>query len=390
MLSTPAARTHHSPATAPDTPGGAVRPRQQQRSPRAVLGLVSACLPLCLMLGSCGTAPDTATAVRSPSSALTVMIPDGSQLADQFAALGRDRNGPAFNVTTYAGGPALEGRLKDDAPDVVILPAGTQARELALSGLLAPLDRSRIAAWSTLSTTLKRETSIGDGEAIHLVPLGTRPLGILYVPTGVRAPPVSFAQLFDRRRAGRVAVEDDAAATVMMAALALGHRDPLELSASDLRAVTAYLRANRTRIRSYWRSEAGLAEQLRSGAVVMAAGYPSTCVAALDLGVDVRFVLPSGPRLLRTDCIAVAATSDRQDGAYALIGRLLAPAAQTVLARAGWIGANAAALPALPETIRDAPWLTSARELGPALTIPPALERPAWVQAWYDARAKAG
>ena len=268
-----------------------MRPRQQQRSPRAVLGLVSACLPLCLMLGSCGTAPDTATAVRSPSSALTVMIPDGSQLADQFAALGRDRNGPAFNVTTYAGGPALEGRLKDDAPDVVILPAGTQARELALSGLLAPLDRSRIAAWSTLSTTLKRETSTGDGEAIHLVPLGTRPLGILYVPTGVRAPPVSFAQLFDRRRAGRVAVEDDAAATVMMAALALGHRDPLELSASDLRAVTAYLRANRTRIRSYWRSEAGLAEQLRSGAVVMAAGYPSTCVAALDLGPE-RAVRP--------------------------------------------------------------------------------------------------
>jgi hypothetical protein len=71
--------------------------------------------------------------------------------------------------------------------------------------------------------------------------------------------------------------------------------------------------------------------------------------------------------------------------------RLLSPSTQAELARSlECVGSNVAALAALPETIRQQVRLDSSAIFGGAFTMPATLERTAWVQAWYDARAKAG
>jgi len=186
-------------------------------------------------------------------------------------------------------------------------------------------------------------------------------------------------------------VEDDASAAVMMGALCLGNDDPRKLTTEELRRVTAYLRAQRNAVRSYWRDEMLLAAQLESGTVTIAAAYPTTWTQARALGADVGYTLPTGARLLRATCVAIPSASTTTSASYGLIAALLSPSTQTHLVRKfGCFAANLSALPLVPAALREEARLESAALFGHAFTIPEALEHRAWVQAWFDARAKAG
>ena len=77
----------------------------------------------------------------------------------------------------------------------------------------------------------------------------------------------SWGILFDDRFAGHTALRDDAYQALLVAALALGHKDPPTMPLSDLREVQKFLISKKRNIRALW-SKFGEAVNLMSSGEV--------------------------------------------------------------------------------------------------------------------------
>ena len=78
----------------------------------------------------------------------------------------------------------------------------------------------------------------------------------------------SWGLLYDDRYAGRVALRDDAYQSIMTAALALGHKEPTTMSASDLNEVKKFLISKKKNFRALWTKFGEAVNLISSGEVL--------------------------------------------------------------------------------------------------------------------------
>jgi len=102
----------------------------------------------------------------------------------------------------------------------------------------------------------------------------------------------SWGLLYDDRYAGRVALRDDAYQSIMTAALALGHKEPTTMSASDLNEVKKFLISKKKNFRALWTKFGEAVNLISSGEVWVMYGWMPMRAALLREGIPVASARP--------------------------------------------------------------------------------------------------
>ncbi|HEX3544613.1 MAG TPA: ABC transporter substrate-binding protein [Candidatus Acidoferrum sp.] len=160
----------------------------------------------------------------------------------------------------------------------VISPSSDVAASIVRAGLAAPLDVSKIPAYSQLSTKLRDSNIVKLNGQVYGVPFVWGPNPLLYDTTAFAKAPDSWGILWDAKYRGRVSVWDELS-TIYMAAQVLGYDKPdpsqlYNLSDAQLEAVKKKLIELKPNIRKMWATGGELTNLFQNHEVVIAMGWP--------------------------------------------------------------------------------------------------------------------
>jgi putative spermidine/putrescine transport system substrate-binding protein/spermidine/putrescine transport system substrate-binding protein len=160
----------------------------------------------------------------------------------------------------------------------VISPSSDVAASIVRSGLAAPLDLSKIPAYSQLSAKLRESNIVKLNNQVYGVPFVWGPNALLYDTTAFARPPDSWAIFWDAKYHGKVSAWDELS-TVYMAAQVLGYDKPdpsqlYNLSDAQLEAVKKKLIELKPNIRKMWTTGGELTNLFQNHEVVIAMGWP--------------------------------------------------------------------------------------------------------------------
>ena len=160
----------------------------------------------------------------------------------------------------------------------VISPSSDVAASIAHTGLAAPLDISKLPAYSQLSQKLRDMPLVKFNNQIYGVPFMWGPNPLLYDTTAFAQPPPSWSVLWVPSLRGKFSAWDDLS-TVYMAAQVLGYDKPdpsqlYNLSDAQLDAVKKKLLELKPNIRKLWSTGGELTNLFQNHEVVIAMGWP--------------------------------------------------------------------------------------------------------------------
>ena len=150
--------------------------------------------------------------------------------------------------------------------------------------------------------------------------------GLIYNPDKVPGGVSSFEQLMeDPALEGKVAIEDNPKYGIAMAALALGFKDPYDLTDADLAQVKQWYIEHKSQIRAFYSDESDFFDLYQRGDVVAGFGYKGYDVGLAKQGATVTFAPASEGALTWTCGYSIGANATNLDGAYALLAWFLDP-----------------------------------------------------------------
>lgn len=160
----------------------------------------------------------------------------------------------------------------------VISPSSDVAASIVRAGLAAPLDLSRIPAYSQLSAKLRESNIVKLNNRVYGVPFVWGPNPLLYDTNVFAQAPDSWSVLWDAKYRGKVSVWDELS-TLYMAAQVLGYDKPdpsqlYNLSDAQLEAVKKKLIELKPNIRKMWATGGELTNLFQNHEVVIAMGWP--------------------------------------------------------------------------------------------------------------------
>lgn len=160
----------------------------------------------------------------------------------------------------------------------VISPSSDVAASIARSGLVIPLDLSRIPSYQQLSPKLRSLPLVRIGNQVFGVPFQWGPNPLLYDTTVFPKPPDSWSVFWDPKYKGKISVWDDLS-TLYMAAQILGYDRPnpdhlYNLSDAELANVKQKLLALKPNIRKIWSTGGELTNLFENHEIVAAMGWP--------------------------------------------------------------------------------------------------------------------
>ena len=345
-----------------------------------------------LGLIACGGAQNPAPVAEAPADpdepatgTLSVFayqdtITDG--LMDPF----REAN-PDLEVRTASFGSnqeaatKLAGGFEADVVEVCL----DEMSPLTARNLLRPLDTAGITDWGDL--VFRDSPGVVEGDEVLMVPLSAGPQGLIYDAGEVGPGEVdSFADLFDPRFAGRVALEADyPLPAIAETALALGIDEPMDLDATELDEVKQHLIDNREQFRALWRSDADVVNLFRSGEIVLADGGPGLAQRVRDTGVEAEWVAPVERPLSWVCGLAITGDAENTDAAYRLINWQASPEAQAIRAEGGYVVTNPEAIELVEPRYRRTADPASIED-AIAETEPPDYDE--WVRAFREFQAQ--
>lgn len=279
----------------------------------------------------------------------------------------------------------LRGGFRADVVNVCIEDTPRMVR----LGLLQPVDASRIEAWDRMFPSIKEMEGVMHQGQLYVVPMVGGTTGLLYdareVPEGIG----SYAELFDERFAGRIALGSDALTNIAIAAMALGYEDPLDLDEAALARVRDFLLERKPDIRTFFRGDADVMNLFKAGEIVAAApGYPGIANLLQKDGVPVEFSIAREGQLTWVCGYGIGAQAENVDAAYALINHYARPEVQAYQAREfNYLVSNQDTLAELPEELVAAIGLEHPEQLQRAIpyVIPANYDR--WQEVWREVKA---
>jgi spermidine/putrescine-binding protein len=160
----------------------------------------------------------------------------------------------------------------------VISPSSDVAASIVRAGLAAPLDVSKIPAYSQLSPKLRDSNIVKLNGQVYGVPFVWGPNPLLYDTTAFAKAPDSWGILWDAKYRGKVSVWDELS-TIYMAAQVLGYDKPdpsqlYNLSDAQLETVKEKLIELKPNIRKMWATGGELTNLFQNHEVVIAMGWP--------------------------------------------------------------------------------------------------------------------
>jgi spermidine/putrescine-binding protein len=274
----------------------------------------------------------------------------------------------------------LAGGFEADVVEVCL----DEMEPLVTQQLLRPLDPDGIDAWDDLEFTDADGIRI-DGQTFG-VPLSAGLEGLIYnadeVPGGID----QLTDLFDPEFAGRSTIQGSyALPAIGEAALAIGIKDPMNLSPEELDRAKQYLIDHADQFRTLWNSDSDLVNLFKSGEVVVAAAGPQLAQRVIGAGVPAKWA-PAKEGTLSWVCgFAITSKAQNIAAAYALMNWQSSPDAQAIRARDGYLVTNREALDLAPPQYREIAGVETADEAIPE-TYPPDYQE--WVRAFQDFKSQ--
>jgi spermidine/putrescine-binding protein len=301
---------------------------------------------------------------------------------------------PNIELETAAFGSNEEAVAKIQAgfeADVINSCVDEATLEMVNRGMYQPLDESRLENWDDIWPIMKELPGVQvDGE-IFIVPVDAGTAGIMYNADEISTPPTSWADLFDPQYAGRASLEDLAITAIDIGALANGIENPLEMTPEQLEQVKQYLIDHRDQFRTFWKGEADVKSQFKSGEIVIASGYPGIAKLLRDEdGVNVQFVAAEEGQMLWTCGYGISPdiAEENLDAAYALLNWYTSLPPQIWAAtNLIYLTSNMGIIDAVPEKVVEEASLDSLFTLENAIPASPPDDRAAWVAAWTEVKA---
>jgi spermidine/putrescine transport system substrate-binding protein len=300
---------------------------------------------------------------------------------------------PNIELETAAFGSNEEAVAKIQAgfeADVVNSCVDEATLEMVNKGMYQPLDVSRLENWDDIWPGMKELPGvIVDGETF-IVPVDAGTAGIMYNADEITTPPTSWTDLFDPQYAGRASMEDLAITALDIGALANGIENPLEMTPDQLEMVKQYLIDHRDQFRTFWKGEADVKAQFKSGEIVISSGYPGTAKSLRKEGVNVQFAAADEGQMLWTCGYGISPdiAEENLDAAYALLNWYTSLPPQ-IYAATNWnyLTSNRGIIDAVPQKVVEEASLDSLFTLENAIPASPPDDRAAWVAAWTEVKA---
>jgi spermidine/putrescine-binding protein len=227
----------------------------------------------------------------------------------------------------------------------VISPSSDVATMLSHSGLVAPLDLTKISNYAQLSPTLTSKPLARQNGKIYGVPLTWGPDPLLYDTTAFAKPPATWAELWDPKFANKLSFWDDLS-TVYMAAqvLGFGKTDPtaiFRLTNPQLEQVKQKLIALKPNIRKLWTTGGELTNLFQNHEVIAAMGWPLVTNQLRKGGLPIQEEIPAEGTTGWIDHLMITQSSDNKELAYEFLNYMISAQVQKQLSDVtGYIPAN--------------------------------------------------
>src|SRR5579872_5403996 len=209
----------------------------------------------------------------------------------------------------------------------VISPSSDVATMISKAGLAAPLDLSKIPAYSQLSPQLTSMSLVKvDGKTFG-VPFTWGPNPLLYDTTAFPQAPKSWNLMWDPKLRGKISVWDDLS-TLYMAAQVLGFDKPdpshlYDLSDEQLQACKVKLLALKPNIRKIWSTGGELTNLFQNHEVVAAMGWPLMTNQLRKVNFPIGETIPEENTTGWIDHLMITAASDNKDLAYQFLNYMI-------------------------------------------------------------------
>jgi putative spermidine/putrescine transport system substrate-binding protein/spermidine/putrescine transport system substrate-binding protein len=227
----------------------------------------------------------------------------------------------------------------------VISPSSDVATSLSRSGLVAPLDLTRVPNYTQLSPTLTQKPLVRQDGKVYGVPLTWGPNPLLYDTTAFAKPPATWAELWDPKFANKLSFWDDLS-TVYMAAQVLGFGKPdpttiYHLTDPQLEQVKQKLIALKPNIRKLWTTGGELTNLFQNHEIIAAMGWPLVTNQLHKSGLPIQEEIPAEGTTGWIDHLMITQSSDNKDLAYQFLNYMISAQVQKQLSDVtGYIPAN--------------------------------------------------
>jgi spermidine/putrescine-binding protein len=227
----------------------------------------------------------------------------------------------------------------------VISPSSDVATMLSRSGLVAPLDLSKVPNYSQLSPSLTSRPLVKQDGKVYGVPLTWGPNPLLYYTRAFAKAPATWAELWDPKFANKLSFWDDLS-TMYMAAevLGFGKTDPAavyNLTDGQLEQVKQKLIALKPNIRKLWTTGGELTNLFQNHEVIAGMGWPLVTNQLHKSGLPIQEEIPAEGTTGWIDHLMITSSSDNKELAYQLLNYLITAQAQKQLSDVtGYIPAN--------------------------------------------------
>jgi putative spermidine/putrescine transport system substrate-binding protein/spermidine/putrescine transport system substrate-binding protein len=218
----------------------------------------------------------------------------------------------------------------------VISPSSDVATMIASSGLAAPLDVSKLPAYSQLSERLRSLPLVRVNGNVYGAPFTWGPNPLLYDTSVFPKPPESWAVLWDPKLKGKISVWDELS-TMYMAAQLLGYDKPdpnhlYNLTDAELENVKKKLLELKPNIRKMWASGGELTNLFENHEIVASMGWPLMTNQLRKANFPIGETIPNENTTGWIDHLMVAAASENKDLATQFIAYMIEAKTQKAVA----------------------------------------------------------
>ncbi len=196
------------------------------------------------------------------------------------------------------------------------------------SGVLKPIDTSRIPRWNDVFSSLRDMPILHKDGQVWQVPFDWGSSSFVYRPDMVDVKPedASWSMLFDDKYAGKIAPRGSTDGTVVPAGIHIGAADPWAMTDDELAKAADAMRKQRDMSRFYWDDATSMYQAFASGEIVVAYAWSSALAQLTNQGVPVVYANPKEGRLTWVCGLVMLKDGDGDEqAAYDLIDAMLAP-----------------------------------------------------------------
>jgi spermidine/putrescine-binding protein len=299
-----------------------------------------------------------AAAAEAPAEPLLILEWSGYEATEYpqffgpFTTKYADNLDKAVEYTFFANDSEAIAKMQTGVGADLVHPCNSWWKLYVDNGLVQPIDTARLSNWSGIHEGFA-ELGQFNGEQ-YFVPWDWGYESVLVRNDLVGEDmPDSWADLWDEKYAGHVALWDSAEANYVITALALGFEDPWNTTPEQDEAIKQKLIEIKPNLLTYWSDYTEAYDLPAAGDVWLLSNAWQDAYAYLQSDeFDVTYLQPKEGRLGWVCGYAISTDTKDVDLAYEFLDAAIAPDSMAALANEYWYGAaNTDALPLIDEYV---------------------------------------